>query len=117
MLISRKNRVKLRKKKKAIYIELIAVLEAVKYWRFWLIGKKFKVVTDYKPLANLNLRARTDEELGDISNYLLQYDFKIEYRPGENNGEADCLSWNPVLENVEEEEDMEPLMIVHFDFG
>lgn len=101
------------KKKKAIYIELIAVLEAIKYWRFWLIGRKFRVVTDHKPLANLNLKARTDEELGDISNYLLQYDFEIEYRPGENNGEADCLSRNPVLENVEEEEDMEPLITVN----
>lgn len=101
------------KKRKAIYIELLAVLEAIKYWRFWLIGRKFKVVTDHKPLANMNLRARTDEELGDISNYLLQYDFQIEYRPGENNGEADCLSRNPVLDWEEGKEDAEPLRTVN----
>ena len=56
------------------------------------------MITDHKPLANLNLKARTDEELGDISNYLSQYNFTISYRPGEENGEADALSRNPVLE-------------------
>ena len=30
------------------------------------ITMKFKMVTDHKPLANMTLRARTDEELNDI---------------------------------------------------
>lgn len=85
------------KKKKAIYIESIAIREAVKFWRYWLIGKKFTVVTDHKPLENLNLKSRTDEELGDLANYLLQFDFTVVYRPGYKNGEADCLSRNSVL--------------------
>ena len=61
----------------------------------------------YKPLENMNIRARTDEELGELTHYLSQYDFKIIYVPGKNNTEADCLSRNPVLEaNLEEEEDL-----------
>ncbi len=88
---------KYQKKKKAIYIESIAIREAVKFWRYWLIGRKFIVVTDHKPLENLNLKSRTDEELGDLANYLLQFDFTVVYRPGSKNGEADCLSRNPVL--------------------
>jgi transposase InsO family protein len=87
------------KKKKAIYIESYAVREAVKFWRYWLIGKKFTVITDHKPLEKLNLKSRPDEELGDIANYLLQYDFEIIYRPGTENAEADCLSRNPVMES------------------
>lgn len=55
------------------------------------------MVTDHKPLENLNLKSRTDEELGDLTNYRVQFDFKIIYRPGKNNDEADCLSQNPVL--------------------
>ena len=101
------------KKKKAIYIEITAVMEAIKYWRFWLIGRRFEVITDHKPLADLNLRARTDEELGDISNYLLQYDFSIHYRPGKENCEADTLSRNPVLEYEEECREDEPLRTVN----
>ena len=96
------------KRKKAIYIESYAVQEAVKYWRFWLLGRHFKVITDHKPLEKLNLKSRPDEELGDIATYLLQYDFEIVYRPGSSNSEADCLSRNPVLEpnNLDDSDDL-----------
>lgn len=98
-----------KRKKKAIYIESLAIREAIKYWRFWLIGRKFSVITDHKPLENLNLRSRTDEELGDLANYLLQYDFEIIYRPGAHNAEADCLSRNPVLDSEHGSEEIEIL--------
>lgn len=53
------------KRKKAIYLECLAIKEAVKYWEYWLIRRKFEVYADHKPLENLNIKARTDEELGD----------------------------------------------------
>jgi hypothetical protein len=85
------------RKKKAIYIEALAIREAVRYWRFWLLGCRFTVITDHKPLQYLNLKARTDEELGDLAHELLQFDFQVLYRPGSFNSEADCLSRHPVL--------------------
>lgn len=97
---------KAQKKKKAIYLECLAIKEALRYWQYWLIGKTFTVYSDHKPLENMNIRARTDEELGDLTYYLSQYDFNIKYAPGKNNLEADCLSRNPVLgpeENKEEQ--------------
>ena len=57
------------KRKKAIYLECLAIKEAVKYWQHWLIGKKFKVFSDHKPLEKMNIKARTDEELGDLTYY------------------------------------------------
>ena len=86
------------KKKKAIYLECLAIKEAVRYWQYWLIGKSFTVYSDHKPLEHMNLKSRTDEELGDLTYYLSQYDFNIKYAPGKYNLEADCLSRNPVLE-------------------
>ena len=92
-----KKLTKTQSKGKAIYLESLAIREAIRYWRLWLIGRPFTVVTDHKPLENLNLRARTDEELGDFAHELLQFDFELIYRPGVSN-EADYFSRNPVLE-------------------
>lgn len=94
------------KKKKAIYLECLAIKEALKYWQHWLMGKEFTVYSDHKPLENLNIKVRTDEELGDLTYYLSQYDFKIKYNPGKFNQEADCLSRNPVLESNENVDDV-----------
>jgi len=94
------------KRKKAIYLECLAVKECVRYWQHLLIGRKFKVFSDHKPLENLNIKSRTDEELGDLTYYLSQYDLEIKYEPGKYNLEADCLSRNPVLnpdENMDEQ--------------
>ena len=97
------------RKRKAIYIESLAVREAVRFCKYWLIGWKFRVITDHKSLAGLNLKARPDEELGDLAQELLQFDFDISYRSGTLNSEADCLSRNPVPEPVSPE-DEEPTL-------
>lgn len=93
------------KKHKAIYLECLAIKEAVKYSQYRLIGKNFTVFSDHKPLEKMNLKARTDEELGDLAYYLSQYDFEIKYSPGKYNLEADCLSRNPVLQPNENEDE------------
>lgn len=85
------------KKKKAIFLECLAVKEALKYWKYWLLGMHFTIYTDHKPLENFNVKVRPDEELGDMTTYFSDFDFDLVYRPGIENCEADCLSRNPVL--------------------
>jgi transposase InsO family protein len=99
-------------KRKAIYIESLAIREAIRFWRFWLIGRRFTVITDHKPLQHLNLKARTDEELGDLANELLQFDFDVLYEPGSSNYEADSLSRNPVFPPSESSDPILP--VFHF---
>ncbi|CAG4958446.1 unnamed protein product [Colias eurytheme] len=100
-----KKLTEMQKKKKAIFLECLAIKEAVKYWQHWLMNKEFVVYSDHKPLENMNIKSRTDEELGDLTYYLSQYNFKIKYNPGLSNQEADCLSRNPVLETNDNTED------------
>lgn len=100
------------KRKKAIYLECWAIKEAVRYWQYWLMNKSFTVFSDHKPLENMNIKSRTDEDLGDLTYYLSQYNFKIKYAPGKSNLEADCLSRNLVLEPYENID--EQLKIVNF---
>lgn len=95
---------KYQKNKKAIFLECLAIKEALKFWQYWLMGRKFVVITDHKPLEGRELRTRPDEELGDMTHFLSQFDFDIKYEPGKENVEADCLSRNPVLENIENAE-------------
>lgn len=92
--------------KKAIYLEALAIKEAIKFWQYWLIGKQFEVYSDHKPLQNLNIKARPDEESGDLTIYMSQFDFKLIYNPGKFNTETDCLSRNPVLETSEDKVDI-----------
>ena len=60
----------------------------------------------------MNIKARTDEELGDLTHYLSQYNFQIIYNLGKNDIEAGCLSRNSVLEAHECRE--EELQVVFF---
>ena len=91
-----------KKKKKAIFIKSLAIKEAILYWQFHLIGKKFIVFTDHRPLKNFNIKKSNDVKLLQILNYISQFVFEIVYNPGKDNIEADCLSRNPVLEAHED---------------
>lgn len=93
-------------KREIIYLECLAIKEAILYWQHYLIGRPFVVTSDHKPLMNLRTKSRTDEGLGDMMLYLSQYDFKIIYKEGKENVEADSLSRNPVLETFDSEDDV-----------
>lgn len=91
-------------KRDAIYVETLAIKEAISYWQHMLIGREFKIITDHKPLENLRIRSRPDTPLGQLIVFLSMFNFKIIYRKGSENQQADALSRNPVLEYFENEE-------------
>lgn len=74
--------------------ELTAMYEAVKYFRYFLEGHNFKIVTDHKPLIfafQKNSEKASPRQQRQLS-FLSQFATEIEYLPGIDNVVADALS-------------------------
>lgn len=95
--------------------ELLAVIWATKYFRPYLYGRKFKIVTDHKPLQWLFALKEPNSKLVRWRLKLEEFDFEIIYKKGKLNSNADALSRPPNLNILStDEENLEELPI--FDF-
>ena len=75
--------------------ELLAVVHFMKYFRHYLIGKKFTLRTDH---ASLKWVKNFKEPEGQVARWLEildTYDFDMVHRPGVKHGNADALSRGP----------------------
>lgn len=83
--------------------ECLAVVWAVKQFRCYLYGRKFKVLTDCRALKWL-MNARDPSSRLSRWNLLLQeYNFEVEHRAGKMNQNADALSRAVVREVIQYE--------------
>ncbi|XP_011699787.1 PREDICTED: uncharacterized protein LOC105457055 [Wasmannia auropunctata] len=76
--------------------ELLAIVWAVKYFRPYVYGTKFKIVTDHKPLIWLFSVNDPGSRLIRWRLKLEEYDYEIIHRAGKGNTNADALSRNPI---------------------
>ena len=73
-------------------MELVAIVFALKIWRYYLYGEQFEIFSNHKSLKyiftqrDLYMRQRRWME------YLEDYDFTLHYHPGKANVMADALS-------------------------
>nr|GFB99579.1 reverse transcriptase [Tanacetum cinerariifolium] len=72
--------------------EMYAIIESVKRWRHYLLGKRFRIFTDQRSLKFiLNQNIQTPEQQKWLSK-LLGYEYDILYKPGKENTVANALS-------------------------
>ena len=72
--------------------ELLAIVWAVKHFRPYLYGRKFKIITDHRPLTWLFNVKDPGSRLVRWRLKLEEYEYEIVYKPGRINSNADALS-------------------------
>lgn len=72
--------------------ELLAVVWSIKYFRPYLYGRKFTILTDHKPLIYLFGMKDPSTRLLKFRLLLEEYDYDIKYIKGTENNVADALS-------------------------
>lgn len=72
--------------------ELLAIVWATKYFRPYLFGRKFKIITDHKPLQWVMNLKEPNSRLTRWRLKLSEYDFTVIYKQGKFNTNADALS-------------------------
>lgn len=72
--------------------EMLAIFWALKIFRNYLYGAKFKIFTDHQPLTFALSPKNTNAKLKNMKSYLEEHDYEIIYKPGKSNVVADALS-------------------------
>lgn len=76
----------------AVQREVLAIVWAVKFFRPYIYGRCFKIITDHRPLTWLYSISNPASRLIRWKVELDEYDYKIVYKPGKSNQNADALS-------------------------
>ena len=79
-----------------IEIEALAIIWSIGKFKYYLIGREFKLECDHKPLSYLGKNKCKNGRLLRWSLLLMEYQYSIHYIKGSNNCMADSLSRNPV---------------------
>lgn len=72
--------------------ELLGIVWATKYFRPYLYGRKFKIITDHRPLQWIFWLKEPSSKLVRWRLRLEEFDYKIVYKKGSLNTNADALS-------------------------
>lgn len=73
--------------------ELLAIVKCLKEWRPELTSvKEFKILTDHKNLKYFYKSRHLSERQMRWAEFLSQFNFSLEYRPGKQNQRSDALS-------------------------
>ena len=72
--------------------EALAIHWAVMKFETYLKGRRFTLITDHQPLIYLKKTPSVNRRVAKWQLQLDEFDFKVKYRPGRKNGNADALS-------------------------
>lgn len=72
--------------------ELLSIVWAIKYFRPYLYGRKFKIYTDHRPITWIMSLKDPNSKITRWRLKLAEYDYEVIYKKGKLNTNADALS-------------------------
>ena len=72
--------------------ELYAVVQALKFWRHYLIHREFTIYSDHEALRYLHSQQKLSARHGRWVEILQDFSFSLRHRPGRDNKVADALT-------------------------
>ena len=84
--------------------EALALVWAVEYFRVYLLGRKFTLVTDHCPLVYLKTVRNPKGRIARWLLHLSEYDWSIQHREGSSHGNGDGLTRIQCKNDVEQSE-------------
>jgi hypothetical protein len=72
--------------------ELLAVVHCLRGWRHYLLGSPFIVKTDNTAVSHFMSQPKLSSKQARWQEFLSEFNFMLEYRPGSSNHVADALS-------------------------
>ena len=78
--------------------ELLAVVNGLKCFRQYLLGRRFVIRTDHAALSWLRRTAEPMPQLARWLTFIEQFDYEVVHRPGTKHGNADGLGRRPPVE-------------------
>ena len=79
---------------------MLAVIHCLRAWRVYLLGTKFVVKTDNVANTFFATQKKLSARQARWQEFLFEYDFQWQHRPGRHNQVADALSRKEVQEMV-----------------
>lgn len=83
-------------------LEALAIVEAVVKLRNYLLGIKFRIITDHCALCLVFKNKSTNSRLNRWRWILQEFDFEVIYTKGTMHSDVDCLSRSPINDEIDD---------------
>ncbi|KAH9744594.1 Endonuclease [Citrus sinensis] len=72
--------------------EMTAIIYCLRVWRHYLLGSHFMIMTDNVATSNFQTQKKLSLKQAHWQDFLVEFDYRLEYKPGKANVVADALS-------------------------